>query len=270
MSALETYVGLEGAELDVGETAGPLVCPVCDGGRTGEAKFYVTRVEPGVLAYVCHRASCGTRGAIGEHAQPRGQRPQKAPKIREYTGEIHPLTAEDERYFRDVYGLLPTERERIKLTGRGEYLLPIYDPRGSVRGYVVRQPWSTCKHREANPNLPKAMSFLHKEEPLQSWYGPRRDRIVVVEDQLSAICAAATGMVRSVALLGTTLSMDKVREIQQERPSEVIIALDANATDTAFKLAREWGLAFPKTRVAMLERDLKDTPINDIPEVLGL
>jgi DNA primase len=92
---------------------------------------------------------------------------------------------------------------------------------------------------------------------------------VLVEDQLSAI-SAQQGGVNAVALLGTHLNNDKVWEISQWQPSQVIIALDADATDQAFKLARKWGLAFPKTRVAILARDLKEEKTDDIRYILGL
>jgi hypothetical protein len=66
------------------------------------------------------------------------------------------------------------------------------------------------------------------------------------------------------------MDLPKVREMQRLRPDEVLLALDSDATATSFRYAREFGLAFNKFRVVLLERDLKDTKLSDIPTVLGL
>jgi len=113
------------------------------------------------------------------------------------------------------------------------------------------------------------------QEPLQSWYLKRAsaDSLIVVEDQLSAIKLYSHGF-SAVALLGVpgdgNIGADRVRELASWSRGEVIIALDADATDKAFEFARRWGMAFRKLRVAILERDLKDEPAANFGEVLGL
>jgi DNA primase len=69
----------------------------------------------------------------------------------------------------------------------------------------------------------------------------------------------------AVALLGTGLNADKVREIQQvAQHLPVYIALDADATSQAFVLARKWGSAFMSCRVVVLDKDIKDMSDDEI------
>lgn len=110
---------------------------------------------------------------------------------------------------------------------------------------------------------------MHAKGPVQSWYLDTSNRLVLVEDILSAIRVQQLGL-SACALLGTHLNNDKVREISLFKPGEVIIALDEDATDEAFKLAGRWGLAFPKIRVAILERDFKDDTDQNILRTLGV
>lgn len=117
---------------------------------------------------------------------------------------------------------------------------------------------------------PKTRLFMNDSRQLpMSWYWQNNDVIVLTEDQLSAMKVYQAGFT-GVALLGTHLEVQRVREIGTQKPSRVIIALDADATALALGMARTWGLAFNKTRVAVLEHDLKDIPRGDIAEALGL
>ena len=183
------------------------------------------------------------------------------------------VTFENYDYFSARFEL---DTPTIMLSEDDRYVFPINNMLGHVSGYIVREPvWSGIEcPRKGTGSGPKAVTYMHADSPTQSWY--RTDsrlggfkKLVLVEDMLSAMKVAQNG-VDSVALLGTQLDARKVREISQYRPSEVIIALDEDATDQAFKLAKKWGLAFPKVRVAILEQDIKDTDNEDVAEVLGL
>lgn len=195
-----------------------------------------------------------------------------------YEGAIDELTLRDTAYFQDRYEI-PANVSHVYIK-RGDgirYLLPIWTPHGAVRGYVSRAPW---------PGAPlqtyfgkKALTYMHERGPVQSYYrsvGTTRTT-VIVEDQLSAIKASVAGF-NAWAMLGMPVSenltgyngADRVREIASLQPQEVVVALDADATDKAFWFARKWGLAFNSIRVAILERDIKDTPLADIPAALGI
>ena len=275
---------LVAAHLPIGSTA-RVTCPVCNGGGTGEISFTVTRL-PHEVRWHCHRASCpdasGERGLAGMFLPdtPAGN----TPELREYTGEARPLESKDRRYFWERFELLPaTLINNIFVTGRDEYVMPYRSPLGRTRGYVVRQPtWKgepqPVRHgRPDSPNMPKTLKFRHTLEPALAWYVATADvrgdgdpdTVVIVEDTISAM-KVAQECCTAVALLGTGLNEEKVRDIAQRRPKQVIIALDPDATGQAFRHARKWGMAFEKCRVALLERDPKDTPLDEIPEALGL
>jgi len=87
---------------------------------------------------------------------------------------------------------------------------------------------------------------------------------VVVEDCASA-CAVSEDYT-GVALMGTSLT-DEYSEILQTKYSEIIVALDRDATSKAFDIARELGYR-SKTRVVMLEDDLKYFKPDEIREIL--
>jgi DNA primase len=85
---------------------------------------------------------------------------------------------------------------------------------------------------------------------------------VLVEDSLSAMrLVEFDSSLRTVAILGTGVNAEKVREIQRASVDydEVMIALDADATGQAFTMARKWGNAFRKCRVIVLSKDIKDS-----------
>ena len=276
------YLLVEGMALELGATR-RIVCPWCMGGSSGETSMNLTRTGTG-LAYNCHRASCGVHGYVDESGAsltrtpgregPRGFEPNYR-KERVYTGPVLPLTLEDFAYFDQRYelGAVPVEG-RIYRSYDGRYILPILW-RGKDRGYVLRKPWDGAPIEHPWQGR-KSDVYLHDQTAIQqALYTHRgsahRDTVVIVEDQLSAMkVAEASTSIYGVALLGSLLNVEKVREIQRLRPEEVILALDADATATSFKYAREFGLAFPRMRVAILERDLKDTKLSDIPAVLSL
>ena len=242
-------------------------CPSC-GGRK---KLSVTRVREGVL-WNCFKDSCSVRGRSivqGELLPPK----KKQTRLKPYRKPLYSLEAEDMQYVRERFHVhLTRGRCPMQRTEDDRYAMWVRDPRLYTRGYMIRNGWSgepECP-RVSDWDGPKAVLYMHTVGPTLAWYPVSGEsRLVLVEDQMSALRAQEEG-VSACALLGTDLDNDKVREIAMVRPTEVIIALDADATESAFKLARKWGLAFPKTRVAVLERDLKDEADGDISYVLGL
>ncbi len=255
-------------------------CPSCHGGQSGEHTLSVRRYPDG-LKWLCFRASCCERGSTQELSEPVGDMLPLKPALKPFTGPLHPLEEKDTAYFVERFKLDADITDLyVRRTGRGEYAFNVNDPLGRTRGVVIRQPiWGGLpkapRDAYSDPSMPKALTYMHAEGPVQACYltqvvPVRGGHVVLVEDQVSAMRAAQAG-VESVALLGTTLNAAKVREIAQRNPKEVIIALDADATSTAFQLAQTWGLAFRRTRVALLERDLKDEPSDgDVLDALGL
>lgn len=275
---IKTEVKLFANDLAVGESKQKLLCPSCGGGRSREKTFSVSRTEYGVL-YNCYRAKCGESGFVGSIPAPVLPRIMKLPneklKPREYWHSVRMPAEDDLWYFSDRFQLKPVVTTRyVRTSDYDEYIFPIYGINGFERGYVVRQPlWKGLEcPRKGREGRPKAQTFPHVREPMQSFYVPSEplsEALVVVEDQVSAIKVCQAGH-RAVALLGCNVDADKVREWSQLKPKEVLIALDKDATAAAFKIAGKWGLCFHGTRVVLLERDLKDEDIDDITEVLGL
>ena len=242
-------------------------CPTCQ----GRMKFSVTRTREGVV-WNCFRDSCDERGfspTMGELVEPK----RKPQKLIPWRYPILPLEPQDRQYFWDRFHLDPQTIEHVlQRSHDGRYVFHVQDWRRYTRGYVIRQPAWDGEPKppiSGTPDDPKAKVRMHATGPGMAWYPTGNPKLVLVEDCLSAMRAQQSG-VSACALLGTNLDADMVREISVWRPSEVIIALDADATQTAFKLARKWGLAFPKTRVAVLEVDLKDEEPGEIHYALGL
>lgn len=205
------------------------------------------------------------------------QQPAKATQdLNPYEGDIENLTDEDVVFFRERYELPTAEMWISRNSNR--YVLPIYDTHGASRGYVARQGWPGSPQAGKSTGQ-KAYTFMHARGPVQSFYKGNElgtSCLVLVEDQLSAIKCAYAGF-NSCALLGMPVAAigsysgaDRIREIASLRPTEVVVAMDADATDKAFQFARNWSMAFNRCRVAILEQDLKDTPLNDIREALSL
>lgn len=198
-----------------------------------------------------------------------------------YTWEKLPIDDFDRQFFRLRFEIeLSQTHQQLWRTPWGNYLLPIAKPDGWTVGYVSRQPswgklWGVECPRVPDPRFPKTVTYMHAKGPIQAYYRSQRgelgfpDYTVIVEDQISALKLAYAGF-NAWALLGVHMDAVKVREIAAQQPRNVIFALDPDATTNAFDMARNWGLAFYRSRVAILDHDLKDTPINDIPTVLGV
>lgn len=200
-----------------------------------------------------------------------------ASQMTPYTGPILPLTEEDWDFFFRVYELPADYALRyIRRAVEPRYILPIYAPNGDVRGHVAREGWPGSPIRaDRPPAYKKALTYMcMPNAPVQSfYYRPDCRPLVLVEDQLSAIKLFSAGY-NAVALLGVpndgSIGVDRVREISKLPCSEVIIALDADATENAFQFVRKYGMAFKKIRVAILEKDIKDTKKAMFQEVLGI
>lgn len=240
-------------------------CPVCDGAK----KFSVTRLAHSIV-WNCFRDSCPVKGhSVTSYATIPARPAEKKPwKLRPYTGVLQQPSAGCLQWLIDHYDIL--NPERLRMDDRGRFALPVQDPSEWERGWGLRDPTSWGAPWAVDWDGPKTMLYMHSQGPSQSWY-PASDcnTVVLVEDMLSAMVCQAGG-VSACALLGTQLDNDKVREIGQGMWKQVIIALDNDATESAFKLARKWGLAFNRTRVVPLERDLKEEDCDDVREILGL
>jgi hypothetical protein len=248
-------------------------CPDC------QQRDFVVGREPGRVWWCCFRASCGLRGMSGDARLPQPHRVALLPSIMPYEGRALTPSVADEQYFKarfDLNGV--TVQKHIRVTDRDEYLLPYRGPLGNIRGYVLRQPWW------AGPPFPprkgdetaqtKTKLYRHTTEPKMAWYMPapswrrQEERVVIVEDQISAMRVAQALQVPCVALMGSGINADGVRDIAALRPLTVMIALDPNAQGNAQQMRVKWGGYWERCRIVALEQDPKDVSYADLENEL--
>lgn len=239
-------------------------CPEC--GR--DRKLSMRRTPEGLL-YYCLRATCGIRGFVGNvpGIELRAGRKGMPRRAKPFEGRLLPLTPAQNTWFWYRFELAPRALDSFGVRyapDKGAYSFEVQDARGYGRGTLLRYYDGSKPKTVAYPDEP--------EKPWQAWYVrrlPMKGRpVLVVEDQVSAMKAASNGT-NALALLGTNLSTAGALEIAETHPSEVIIALDYDATDQAFKIASAYDLLFKRVRVLPLERDIKDTPSRRLRSLLS-
>lgn len=243
--------------LSIGMEAGDSLrelCPFCGGGSSREKSLSITLDDSGVLLWKCFRASCGKGGKklLWGICQDYASRPKKLGKT--FTGLLEPLSKTQVELIGETYGLdIPNSWRSAPEYSR--LYIPVIGPRGEERGAILR----TLPGSELSP---KTLTFKHCfDEPWQSWGHCHTGRPfdnhlppVIVEDMFSAAKVQQSG-IPSICLLGTHLSLDKVREIVSYYP-EAVLALDKDAYEKAVGYAGTFrhliGL-----KVWKLELDLK-------------
>lgn len=269
-------IEMEAQHLGVDESAAGLLCPFCEGGRSRERTFSVKRIHDGIL-HNCFRASCTAgRGFVPTAGVLRAPAPMRENKPdRSYYGTYRGIEASDREYFLERFDLDVDINSGIGVNDENHYVMEIRRPDLLARGYAVRRGGWTgtpITPRSVRTDGPKTKIFMNDstQVPMSWTHFPETGNVVVlVEDTISALKASQAGYV-GVALLGTHLEANKVREIAMQKPSEVLIALDNDATAIALGMARTWGLAFGATRVVILEHDLKDISREEVEEVLDV
>jgi len=258
-------VRLLAAGLAVGEQTGFLECPFCLASH--ENKFSIIRRAEG-LVYNCFRASCPARGFVSTSAYDLGSSPVVTPvkAPRPYKKPLEPIDSEDRRFFRRTWGL---QADSFMVTLDDEYALPILNPIGYRKGWVIRQPrWKGrhC-HRKGNPDRPKALTYKDEVKHSRlSWSYGKQDTLVIVEDILSAWKVGQSGGGRGVALNGADMGYAEVEEIETYNPARVVIWLDPDATSAAYRLQAKWGLCFRDCTVITSNADPKDISKDEIHE----
>ena len=258
------------------ETVHGLLCPKCEGGRTGEHKLTLFG-EGLTVSLRCWRASCTFNAAVlrvPEDGDKVTLHPGYKFKPRVFRGEYAPWSVEHEHWFRAKFPALINVRSPAWVVPTDDvpgvsYYYPVLSPTGAERGGQVRY---------YDGSTPKAKAYPATDQPWQAWYlhglpatcafetDPQQP-LVVVEDQVSAMCAHAAGY-DAVAILGTSLSPDRVEEIRDffgYGYLDVRLALDRDAFGKATKAA----IKHPWLRPVLLDKDLKDCTLDEIKEVLA-
>lgn len=253
--------------LQDGQKATSELCPKCNGGRSKERSLSVGR-DGGTLWWHCHRASCGWKGKESDGGTTLAGETHNAKKERSVSlirGRIPaPLRAEllsnysldSETLDKARWSYTPSYEVRHADGVLSYYgprvIMPIIGPEGQVRGEQFR---SYSGHKK------KAIINGYVDQQMMSWYRWRKyGRVLcIVEDIPSAIRVAEAG-VDSLALCGTTLTIERIVEIREQEYKSVWLALDNDAFNQAIAYQNKFGKYLPGLKVKFLEQDFKDMP----------
>ena len=247
---------LSAAGIQLGETL-RIVCPTCDGGSTQEKSLVITRSEDGHLVWVCHRATCPTKGGDGGGSIIT-QSTKKTKKV--YTGTTVPLSDSLRERLIELWGVSDPahwywspEYHRLAMS--------IRSPKYMHRGWVLRDLSGRSKL--------KALTYIDEGEESLSWYKLNPNApTVVVEDIPSAVRATMCG-VNAVALLGTGVGLSKASEIATHASKPIIVALDQDATTESFRVVMKYRLLWENPEILMLSKDIKNMTSHEVQKLLG-
>lgn len=251
--------------LHPGESATSMLCPVCGGGRTGERSLALFRTaDGGTVRAHCFRAGCGWQAAVlhDPQLQDISKPAPYQPKL--YRGELVPCSDSMARFFSERYYVLPDVlRLFAKEAGRRVAYFLAFDPWGGERGGVLR-------NYNADYDGPKVITYKHTAAQFIGWY--RHDThasapVVIVEDSVSAMRIYQEG-VTAVCLFGTNINQERAQEIASVAGDrQVFLALDRDAHDKAVHYAKRLR-GIVNMIPLMLRRDIKDTPPDEVRELL--
>lgn len=253
------YVLLEYGHLRNDQVVPNQVCPDCNGGRSHERSFSVGKTAD-LLWWRCHRASCQFRGKQRVNGDSGDYEPAapKAKAEREFKRIALPEKLKLE--LAEQYTVTPETIERARWSYTPDYgdglgprvIYPIFGPDGRVRGE---------QFRSYTGHVLKAKTTTEPGEQAICWYRFRKySRILVIlEDIPSALRVAETERMDALALLGTTLNLDRVYEIAECEYQRVWLALDGDATKAAIKAKKDFDPYLPSLRIKALgDTDVKD------------
>lgn len=261
------------------------LCPRCKGGNTHEKSFAVYYNEDGSSFGICFRASCGhTEGARqGTIRTPRAaHRAGSGTSIR-FLQEPNTIPLTDRGWYelnkydifteetgvpnrlatmRDdgIYWYIPLIMDRID--ARGARSASVY------AGYVLRR----LVNKEGGP---KSLTHLNHSPMGDLYYPDYRVPVdmrttFLVEDPMSCIAVRSSGY-NAYTLLGTRVprrTRELLYRILQAPDRQVILALDADATDQAIAIKRRW-FKPSNFKVLRLTEDLKDMDATKRIELLA-
>jgi len=246
--------------LAVGSSDASHLCTFCGGGEHKDKGFSVTRVDKIQVAYKCHRDKCGKSGYVFLNGG--GGEETVVPSFQPcpYRGMTSNFEYDDLVYLDNKYGLnldYVIKAGWVKAqqpSGSFNIVMPVWGPTGKLRGHVVR--------RVLDHDKKEVRTYKIEPEPWLCWYRTSGADIVVVEDQISALKAAA--FTTSVALLGTHLSLEKLTEIQIASKGNIYLAFDKDASKSSIEYFQKYRAICPNLYVILLQKDLKNMDYGDI------
>lgn len=261
-------IELEFGSLASGVSLSGQLCPACKGGGSAERSLSISRGDDGILRWMCHRASCGFRGI---HS-PKGVIPNFSkqvptePKGSKRTYSEHQLPDEIKQMLNDRFLLTEQTIRYWNLRWAPEYdgrvILPVKGPNLEDRGVVLRNDYGAPK---------KALtSFNELGKPNLAWFLANQSEhnpLYIVEDIYSALRLWQAG-VHAVALIGTHLNTDRVREIglmAKALDVQPFLALDLDAFGLSVKYAIEYRdmCRMTATKINKDVKDMSEQELND-------
>jgi hypothetical protein len=247
-------IKLEALDLGVGESK-YCRCVFCDADH--KDTFYITRISNGIL-YICYRASCGERGFIPSINYRNNNNNNRKFVPRPFTKETKSITDNINTLLQNRYSI---DKPDWRLTLDEECLvIPLKTAEGIE--------WGTQTKR-INPvrGAPKSVTYRESEFPAKLHFPrvPRGGYLYAVEDPISA-----ERVPESVALLGTDLKQAGASYLVNIGITRLILALDYDALNKAYKIKQKYSLLFKdgiKIQLWGSRRDPKDMPNKEFKEV---
>jgi len=237
-------------------------CPQCRKDRMD-----ITRRKEGIL-YHCWRPDCSMRGCIGTLPSNLMDVPKREKK--EFTPRpfVHETITITESFYLAHLRKYTMSLQEWKDAGvkrvdwEKSIVMPLWDRRGFGFGTTVKN--FTNKKRKAIHYLETNVPILHYA---LSHNCARPHTAILVEDWISAQRIALLGY-RSVCLLGTELTDDKVKDLKAAGVKHVAIALDPDAYAKSIKIADSYRLFFNSFKVIQTPADPKDMAPDILRELI--
>lgn len=235
-----------------------LVCPDCRGGTDSEKCLTLVVDTMGQMAFRCYRSSCGFGGGNRQTLVT----DSKVREPRYFTADTVSLSEDRKSWFDHKFGFVPPDT--LYAPHMDRYVYTVRGPTGAARGHIARSFAGA---------VPKVLTYWEATtEPFIGWcvdVSQEDAPLVIVEDWLSAEKVYETGAAHALALNGTYLSLEMVREIIETVKGQVILALDRDAWPKALKYRKDLGDLFsPAMKVWRLDEDLKYESLDRIREAV--
>lgn len=243
-----------------------IYCPFCDNTHPWKPSMSVSRVDCGVL-YHCHRAGCGKSGFYGSLPSGLDKRTKEfTPRV--FAKNTRELTQEEYCLLSSSYDLTVEEinNNQFKwLSHAAGLMMPLYTRGGKCFGKNIKY---------FDKETYKSILYLESQAPKVHFPDTSclpvylQETMIIVEDVISSIRVSRFG--QGVALLGTHLSEEMVKDLCAHKPNKVLFALDPDAFTNAVELRNRYAFFFPSTEVVCLSKDPKDLSHDQLEEELGL
>lgn len=226
-------------------------CPACGGNKS-----FSIRNDSGKIKYNCFKSSCSIFGDVEQSVTRGGVQAMWESSIRP-DGFSPPEEYHIPAYFRRQRTFIDKYRQW------DTYL----DVRENRKVFIVHDQAGTpidAVGRAIQPGRkPKWKRYASSQYPFVAGYG--RDSGVLVEDVISAIAVADTGLYTGIALMGTNLQTGSSTWLKGFK--RMTVALDYDASAKAVDMVRLLNWTLP-TRQVILEEDLKFYSTEEVKEIL--